>query len=422
MRENLRKNNKVKMSNITTRQTCRVSGGPLLDVFDLGHQPLSSFPQKTDPDPEKYPLTLCLNTESGLVQLRHTIDPDIMYSQYWYKSGINQSMRDALKDIVDEATKRNTLDSGDVVVDIACNDGTLLSNYSNDYVKVCIDPSDICPKANLTENDYHINTYFTSKAYTACLGDKQAKIVTSICVFYDLDDPTSFAEGVKDILAEDGLWIMEMSYLPTMLERNGFEAICHEHLEFYSLQSVEYILSKVDMAVEDIEFNEVNGGSFRLYIRHKGKENITQAVIDTKKREKELRLDHIDTYTEFAKGVEQNKNEMITFLQDQKSAGKLVLGYGASTKGNLIMSYYGIGPDLVSHVADRNPMKFGLETVTRIPIVSEDEARDMKPDYFLAFAYHFMPEFLEREKEFLARGGKFISPNPSLTIIEDLKV
>lgn len=402
---------------ITRRETCRASGGPLTDVFDLGHQPLSSFLSKTDPDPVKYPLVLCLNEESGLVQLRHTINPDLMYSKYWYKSGVNQSMKDALRDIVDQAIKRAELNPGDIVVDVAANDFTLLSNYGLQYSRVGIDPSDIRPSIELTSKDHYINDYFSAEAYQNVLGDKKAKIITSICVFYDLEDPIKFANGVREILDEDGLWIMEMSYLPTMLERNGFEAMVSEHIEYYSLGSVEYILSKANMAVEDIEFNDVNGGSFRLYIRHKGKENISQAVIDTRAMESQLNLDKIETYIEFAESIEQNKFEMIEFLERARNDGKLVIGYGASTKGNLIMSYYGIGPDLVPYVADRNPMKFGLETVTRIPIISEEEMRIMKPDYLLAFAYHFMPEFLEREKEFLAAGGKFISPNPVLTIL-----
>ncbi|MBI2742393.1 MAG: methyltransferase domain-containing protein [Chlamydiales bacterium] len=397
------------------RETCRVSQGSIVDVFDLGNLPISCFPRPSDPAPEEHPVVLALNEKSGLVQLRHTVDPDEMYSEYWYMSGVNQSMKTALKSIVDEVTKRSRLplNAGDIVLDIASNDGTLLSFYPENLFRVGIDPAkNIKPKnCNL-----HINTYFSAAAYKAQLGDRKAKIVTSIAMFYDLEDPVAFARDVRDVLDENGIWVIELSYLPTMLELNSFDTICAEHLEYYSLTSIEYILSKVGMEVEDVELNGVNGGSFRLYIRHKGKAQETAAVREMRQKEQNSDLTSSSVYYAFASRVERNKQEMIAFLKEQKKLGKKVIGYGASTKGNTILAYYGIGPDLVPFVADRNPIKWGRQTVTRIPIISEDEARAMNPDYLLAFPYHFMSEFLEREVDFLKRGGKFISPIPKLTI------
>lgn len=400
---------------ITERSTCRVSGGELIEVFDLGNLPNSCFPLPSDPDPEKTPLVLCLNKESGLVQLKHTVDPDVMYSHYWYFSGINKSMNDALESIVKEALERISLNPGDIVVDIASNDGTLLSKYPEYLFRVGIDPAkNIKPKnCNL-----HINTYFSSDVYKEHLGDKKAKVVTSICVLYDLEDPIKFCKGVKEILDEDGLWIAEMSYLPTMLEENSFETVVAEHIEYYSIESMDYILEKAGMAIEDIDFNDVNGGSFRLYIRHKGKEQPTETLLLSRNREKFLGLKDVNTYKSFADRVNKNKEECINHLKRLKSEGKLVLGYGASTKGNTIMSYYGIGPDLIPFVADRNPEKWGRETVTRIPIISEDDARAMNPDYFFVFPYHFFDEFVKREIEFLTRGGSFIIPIPYFIIFK----
>lgn len=401
---------------LTERETCRASEGPMVNVFDLGKLPISCFPLPSDPAPEHHPVVLALNENSGLVQLKHTVDPDEMYSEYWYMSGINQSMKQALQSIVEQARKRSRLplNPGDVVVDIASNDGTLLSFYPEDLFRVGIDPAkNIKPKCcNL-----HINTYFSATAYRAHLGDKKAKIVTSIAMFYDLEAPIDFARDVSSILHEDGLWIIELSYLPTMLEENSFDTICAEHLEYYSLTSMEYILKRAGMEVEDVELNDVNGGSFRLYIRHQGKAQETHAVKAMRAREIKFDLNNPSIYFAFAERVERNKEEMIAFLKEQKKLGKKVIGYGASTKGNTILAYYGIGPDLMPFVADRNPIKWGRQTVTRIPIISEDEARAMKPDYLVAFPYHFMKEFLEREKEFLAAGGKFVSPIPKLTII-----
>lgn len=398
---------------LTKKDSCRISGSPLKSVFDLGELPISCFPLPSDPAPEKHPVVLALSEDSGLVQLEHSVDPDEMYSQYWYMSGVNQTMKDALKSIVDQALlrSRHTLTDGDIVVDIASNDGTLLSAYPANLFRVGIDPAKNIQPRNC---DLHINTYFSAAAYKSQLGEKKAKIVTSIAMFYDLEDPIEFAKGVSEILEKDGLWIIELSYLPLMLERNSFDTICAEHLEYYSLTAVEYILDKAGMQAEDVELNEVNGGSFRLYIRHKGLAQETNELKTMRAAEKIALLEQSDVYYAFADRIQKNKVEMIRFLEEQKKLGKRVLGYGASTKGNTIMAYYGIGPDLVSYVCDRNPIKWGRQTVTRIPIISEEEARSMNPDYFLAFPYHFMTEFLEREKDFLANGGKFISPIPSL--------
>lgn len=401
---------------VIERNTCRISGGPLTEVFDLGSLPFSTFPSPTEPAPEPLPLQLCLNSSSGLVQLKHTVDPSVMYTQYWYMSGVNQSMTLALKSIVQEGMKRlgKSLQPGEIVVDIASNDGTLLSAYPEHLFRVGIDPAkNIKPKAcNL-----HINDYFTARAYKDRLSDKKAEIVTSIAMFYDLENPVQFCRDVEEILRPGGLWIIELSYLPTMLLNNSFDTICSEHLEYYSLFSIEQILSQTGLRVEDVETNDVNGGSFRLYIRHKVFAQETGALKHMRNQERLLKLTDSQTYLSFAKRVQQNKTEMIEFLEEQKKLGKKVIGYGASTKGNTIMAYYGIGSNLISHVADRNPIKWGRQTVTRIPIISEEEARKMKPDYFLAFPYHFMQEFLVREREFLKSGGKFVSPIPKLTII-----
>lgn len=404
---------------MTERSTCRIAKDPLIEVFDLGALPISCFPLPNDPQPELHPVTLALSKKSGLVQLKHTVDPDEMYSQYWYMSGVNSSMKLALKSIVDQAIKRTKfpLEKNDIVVDIASNDGTLLSAYPDYLFRVGIDPAKNIKPQNC---NLHINTYFSANAFTAHLKDKKAKIVTSIAMFYDLEDPIKFASDVCSILDENGLWIIELSYLPTMIEQNSFDTICAEHLEYYSLTSMEYILNSAQMEVEDVELNDVNGGSFRLYIRHKGKAKVTAAVLAMKEKEKKINLTRPSIYYDFAARIEHNKKEIINFLKEQKKLGKKVLGYGASTKGNTILAYYGIGPDLVSHVADRNPIKWGRQTVTRIPIISEEDCRAMNPDYLLAFPYHFMQEFLTRETEFLKRGGKFISPIPKLTIIDNV--
>ena len=306
---------------ISERKNCRVSNQKLHEVFDLGLLPLSSFPLPEEPDPERHPLKLAFNKQSELVQLCHTVDPDVMYSQYWYMSGINQSMKEALKSIVDQAIQREKkLKHGDIVLDIGCNDGTLLSAYPEFLFRVGIDPAiNIKPKnCNL-----HINTYFNKEAFQKALGDKKAKIVTSIAMFYDLEDPVQFSKDISDIMSPEGLWIIELSYLPTMLLNNSFDTICAEHLEYYSLTALEKIFSQANLKVEDVELNNVNGGSIRVYIRHTSAvEKETQAVINMRSEEKKLKLAEMKTYVDFRKRVENNKIEMLEFLKTQKSLGK----------------------------------------------------------------------------------------------------
>lgn len=399
---------------IIERKLCRVSNQNLYEVFSLGNLPHSCFPLPEDPELERYPLKLAFNEQSSLLQLCHTVDPSALYSQYWYMSGINDSMKQALKSIVDQALERvPSLQSGEIVLDIGCNDGTLLNAYPEFVFKVGIDPAkNIKPKnCNL-----HINACFDKKVYQHSLGDKKAKIITSIAMFYDLEDPVQFAKDIASVMSLDGLWIVELSYLPCMLFNNAFDAICAEHLEYYSIESLEKILSKANLKIEDAELNAVNGGSIRVYVRHNSACNQEKkGITELRFEEKKFKLAERSTYRDFQNRVEANKVEMLGFLETQKVLGKKVIGYGASTKGNTIMAYYGIGPDLISHVADRNPIKWGRQTVTRIPIISEEEARKMKPDYFLVFPYHFINEFLRREKDFLAAGGQFVSPVPQLT-------
>ncbi|MEM7175858.1 MAG: class I SAM-dependent methyltransferase [Chlamydiota bacterium] len=397
------------------RKTCRACGDELKDVLDLGELPISSFLDPGDPPIRKYPVRLALSQTSGLVQLRHTVNSDQMYLKYWYMSGVNQLMKESLRLIVQQGLDRlgGNIGRGSVVVDIGANDGTLLSFYPDYVTRVGIDPAkNIKPVCC----DCHINDYFSADNYKKVFGGEKAKLITSIAMFYDLEDPIGFCRDLADILSHRGLWIMEVSYIGTMLSRCAFDTICAEHLEYYSLRSIEYILDKVGLKVEDAELNDVNGGSFRLYIRHAAQAQETEAVKNLREQEQAMQFDNPETYKKFARKIAENKQEMVTFLKTQKREGKLVLGYGASTKGNTLMAYYGIDTSLMPFIADRNPIKWGKETVTGIPIVSEDQARAMSPDYFVAFPYHFIAEFLEREKAFLSSGGQFVSPVPCLKL------
>ena len=414
-----------------TRSTCRISGEKLVPLFSLNEVHLSDFlPKDASPRSNPVPLELTLAPRSGLVQLRHTAPFDDMYKVYWYRSGINESMVEELRQIAVSVTKLMRVGKSDLWIDIGCNDGTLLSFISKEVTRIGYDPNDykaISQKhANLIVNDY-----FNAKAFRASkYGKKKAKVITSIAMFYDLEDPHSFVKDVRDILDDNGLWVIQMSYLPLMLAQLAFDNICHEHLEYYSLSSLKYLLDKNNLKIVDCQLNDVNGGSFRIYIQKKGaavssfasapyRDVAKHRVESTLSYEKQLKLDKPKTYTDFFKKVCALRDQTIRFMRAKKKKGKKIWAYGASTKGNTLLQWWGIDNTLVDGIAERSPAKFGLKTVgTNIPITSEEEMRKAKPDYLLVLPWHFIDSFVSREQTFLKEGGAFIVPCPRFEIIK----
>jgi hypothetical protein len=257
----------------------------------------------------------------------------------------------------------------------------------------------------------------------------KAKVVTCIAMFYDLDDPLSFLKDVYSVLDDEGLFVMQMSYTPLMLKQLAFDNICHEHVYYWSLTSIQKVLSEANFKVVDVELNDTNGGSFKLYIKKKSSNmnlfhtapyrDVCEVRVNSLiSWEDQLKLTDCDTWTLFFNKINKLKQETIDFLKQEKSKGKVICGYGASTKGNTLLQYFGIDNTLVDAIAERSSYKFGYKTVgTNIPIISEDEMRKLNPDYLLVLPWHFIAEFVEREKEFLTKGGKFIVPCPEFKIV-----
>ena len=421
----------TKRNNICTeRKTCRICGSSELSpVISLGEQYIASIFVKNDfascPD-LTYPLDVvrCSSDDGcGLVQLRHTIDPDVMYSNYGYRSRTNEIMLANLREIASKAETLVSLSDGDIVLDIGCNDGTLLNSYQTQGLdKVGFDPANNVIEDAKKLGFEIINDYFSSGPFAQVRPGKKAKVVTSIAMFYDLDDPCRFVSDVKNLLADDGLWIIEIFYLPFMLDKTTFDTICHEHLEYYSLKQIEWMLDRYELKVHDVEFNDINGGSFRIFIRHKsyGKVPPEKCVYLDSIRDAGFE-DQLHTdipYKMFNQSVNKVKADLMALLGELKSDSKKIYIYGASTKGNTLLQFYGIDNSIVGKAADRNPDKWGLKTpCTNIPIVSEAEARADEPDYFLVLPWHFMKGFVIREKAFLDRGGKFIQPLPEVSLI-----
>ncbi|MFH0714651.1 MAG: class I SAM-dependent methyltransferase [Candidatus Diapherotrites archaeon] len=410
------------------RNQCRVCGNANLDsILSLGDLYISDFTD-TGEGQDIVPLELVLCDSSkggcGLLQLKHTVPGDNLYRNYWYKSGVNQSMRTALRDIVEKAERLVKLEAGDLVLDIGANDGTLLRAYSNPYVlKVGFEPAkNLLDEAKVGTTKI-LNDYFNFQVVQREFGNKKAKVITSIAMFYDLDDPNKFVNDVRRSLDKDGVWVIQMAYLPMMLESNAFDNICHEHLEYYSLHSLENLLARHSLEVFDMETNDVNGGSYRVYIQHEGAgfkalpENGGN-LEKFRKMEEELELNSRKPYDAFAQRVESLKKKCVEFISQERKKAKKVFVYGASTKGNTLLQYYGLDSTVIEAAAERNPAKYGMKTIgTKIPILSEQDCRDKKPDYFLVLPWHFKGEFVKRENEYLQNGGKLIFPLPEFEVV-----
>jgi SAM-dependent methyltransferase len=407
---------------------CRVCGNKkLTKVIDLGKQFLQgSFikPGKELPPTERIECTLLwcnqeLNSEAcGLLQMEHSVPPEILYDAYWYRSGTNNTMRNHLKEIANTASEMVGKESA-YVLDIGCNDGTLLLNYPEGFEKYGCDPSDV---AQEVKHAKVVQDIFPSEALNMLIEGKKMDIITSIAMFYDLENPIDFVKNINNNLQEDGLWIFEMSYMPTMLELDSYDTICHEHLEYYSLEVLNYICNKGGMKICKISFNDINGGSIRCYAT-KMNNNKFDSLEDNKLihevllSEKSKNLNTLKPYLDFQNRIEKLKLELNTLLKNLKSEGKRIHIYGASTKGNTILQWCDIDKNLIDYAAERNPDKYGAMTLgTEIPIISEAESRAMQPDYYLVLPWHFKEEFIQREQESIKNGTKFIFPVPKIEI------
>jgi NDP-4-keto-2,6-dideoxyhexose 3-C-methyltransferase len=420
------------MSDIKTRTTCRVCDGSLEPILSLGEHYVSDFPFPGDDHGIKAPLELVLCRRCGLLQLKHTVSAETMYRNYWYRSGTNKSMRDALTDISTKTEQLIHLREGDTVLDIGCNDGTLLASYKTGGIyRVGFDPAENLAVFSRQVAEKVIVDFFEAESYCndSELRGRRPKVVTTIAMFYDLEDPKKLVSEIKAVMHPDGVWVVQMSYLPLMLKENEFGNICHEHLEYYSFESLQYLLKLYDFEIVDVELNGVNGGSLRAYVRNRSASKdgfgdaTYRALAEERVRtlwEQEIKigLKEPQTYAEFAFWVDRIKQDVVTFITEQVRGGKKVYVYGASTKGNTVLQYFGLDHSLIAAAAERNPDKWGRVTVgTGIPIVSEDEARAAKPEYFLVLPWHFLQEFQAREKDHLISGGRFIVPMPHFSLI-----
>ncbi|NOX73039.1 MAG: class I SAM-dependent methyltransferase [Alphaproteobacteria bacterium] len=404
-------------------ERCRIGGGKnLIPVLNLGYQELTGvFPKTRDEHVATGPLELVWCPDSGLLQLAHSYEASEMYGdEYGYRSGLNQSMVDHLTRKIRHLERKVDLRPGDAVLDIGSNDCTSLKAYETQGLKrIGIDPTGEKFRSYYPDEVLLAPDFFSADVYFSMM-DKPARIVTSIAMFYDLEEPIEFARQIESVLSPDGLWHFEQSYMPSMLRLSIYDTICHEHLEFYSLSVVQRILDAAKLKLVDVQMNAVNGGSFA----------VTAAKVDSSVRsntpviqwlveqEERMGLHTPQPYREFEERVFRHREDLRRLLRSLVADGKRILGYGASTKGNVLLQFCGITNEEILAIADVNPDKFGSFTPgTRIPIISEQEARAMKPDYFLVLPWHFKEGIVRRERDYLDSGGKMIFPFPEIEII-----
>jgi len=391
-------------------------------VVNLGDQSVTGmFVKPDEPDPVKVPLDLVYCPQSMFLQLRYTVDSDLMYASYWYRSGTNQTMRDHLKGITIDMAQRVELRAGDICIDTGCNDGTLLKNYQIvDLVRIGFDPSNAILDIKPEDGIETVNSYFTAGNAKAVLAGRKAKIITSISMFYDLDNPAAFINDIKQCLDSDGIWIIEMNYTTNMIRDLGYDMIGHEHVAYYTLLSFEKLVRAHGLYVNDVSFNSINGGSIRIFVSRTNKQ--TENVTTTLTAEKNLKLDSIDAFADFGTRIDEFRTNLVHLVENIRAKGQRIAAYGASTRGNTVLQHCGFTREHIYAALDRNPIKWGMEICgCRIPIISEQEGRDDHPEYMMILPYYFLEEFIERESDYLDKGGKFIVYLPTLRILSKSK-
>jgi NDP-4-keto-2,6-dideoxyhexose 3-C-methyltransferase len=402
---------------------CRVCGNTdLVQILDIGDQALTGiFPSSRDESIERGPLQLvkCVGAENcGLVQLACTYEPSVMYgANYGYRSGLNASMTQHLHRKVEQICSNAPLQKGDLIIDIGSNDGTTLAAYpAGTFDLVGVDPTGEKFRKFYAPQIELIVDFFSLDVLRKRLGPRRARVVTSFSMFYDLEAPLQLMSDVLSLLEHDGIWVFEQSYLPAMIRTNGYDTVCHEHLEYYSLSTIKWMADRVGGKIIDVEFNDVNGGSFSVTMaRRDAPQPEMQGLAEPLAWERRAGYEGLEPFRAFADRASKSRNELLAFFDRAQTSGALVCGLGASTKGNVLLQYCGLTEKNIAFIGEVNPDKFGCFTPgSLVPIVPEAELFARKPDYTLVLPWHFRP-FFENNPKF--RELKLVFPLPQLEVL-----
>ena len=393
---------------------CRLcSNKKFIRIHDFGNHYVSNFVSKNNINKGiRAPLNLIYCNNCKLLQLEHSAPQEIMYKKfYWYRSGVTNTMKVALKDIFLKIKKMSLLEKGDTILDIGANDGTLLKYFKNSgFTTIGCEPAKNLTKELKLNSNYIINDFWKFKYLKNILDKyrlKKPKVITAIGMFYDLENPSKFISDAAKSLDDDGIFVAQLMCLNSMIKQNDLGNVCHEHLEFYSYRTLKFLFENNGFKIMKIEENEINGGSYRIFC----KKNIKKSIVYKEKTS-------LNDIKKFVKRIKENKKKCLNFLKKCQIKGENVFIYGASTKGNTLLQYYGINSKMISYAAERSPEKWGKFTIgTGIKIISEKKARNLNPNYFFVMPYGFIKEFIVREKKWLRNGGKFILPYPNFKIL-----
>ena len=416
-------------------QRCKLCGSPALtDVISIAPQFLSptftrSNAEEGDLAKIQVPLTMTLcdrarNADGcGLLQLREEVESDLLYRRYFYRSATSDMMRNDLKDVVRDICGRVTLKPNDIVVDIGANDCTTLGFYPNNLRRVGYEPARNIDWSGVDPSIIIVNDYFSANPFQGRFKGEKAKAVGCNAMFYDLADPNSFTADVKSILAPDGIWCIQLSYLVLMLTNMNFYDICHEHLSYYSLAALQALMKRNGLAVFDASTNGVNGGSLRAFVTHienkqafteQGRRNLEALAAE----ERKLKLEDAATFRAYDKEIAELAKRVNGYLDVEIGRGGKVFGLGASTKGNVLLQFLGITKEKMPYISERNPDKVSLRTLgTDFELISEERARDLKPACMLVLPWYFKEEIVAREQNYLRAGGKLLFPMPYVHVV-----
>ncbi|MFA6318891.1 MAG: class I SAM-dependent methyltransferase [Elusimicrobiota bacterium] len=409
--------------------SCRLCGNDRFKpVLDLGTQVLSGvFPAPDAKDPSSSPLELIRCDAAsrpdacGLVQLRHSAALGEMYgATYGYHSSLSPTMISHLEGIVQKVLSRANPRPGDAVLDIGCNDGTLLNLYQRRGLeRYGMDPSSRKFAANFQPDIRVVYDFFSAERLRREFGDKRMRIITSIAMFYDLDNPLAFMKDIRSLLLPDGVWALELSYLPLLLTNLTYDQVCHEHLTYLGLRQMKWLMDRAGLTLLDVSFNDVNGGSFFILAGRDDGPHVPETGKIERILADEAVLESDGPYEHLRERITRHREDILGFLRKARAEGKTVLGYGASTKGNIVLNHCGVTKDLLPAICDTNTEKHGLVTPgTRIPIISKEEARRRKPDFFLVLIWHFRKEVLQDERDYIMAGGTMAFDLPRLHVVD----
>jgi len=400
-------------------EACRLCKSSDLELFlDLGEQPYSGiFPNKEDKDLPIGQLKLLQCRQGcGLIQMASNFDLDEMYGEnYGYRSGLNSSMVEHLKKRAVYAVKIADLKPNDLVVDIGANDGTSLGFFNENYNTLGFDPSAEKFKSYIPDGVDIVFDFFSEDLFKKVSVKSKAKLITSYSMFYDLPDPLGFAKAVYNCLDEDGIWITEQSYILNMVDANSYDTICHEHLEYYGLEQILYLSTKVGFDIIDLDFNDINGGSFVVTFKKSDASFVCSKFLKYLKLEQDRNIKTKEFATQFFNRIKKSRKELISFLENCKNKNKTVGILGASTKGNVILNYCNISAHDIPFVGEVNMDKIGKFTPgSKIPIITEEDILSKNLDYYLILPWHLKSFFISNKK---FNNKNLVFPLPNIEII-----